>query len=46
MQIADRNHVVIIGADQFSCSWTSQKVAVHYREGDAGKATLISLEIQ
>jgi len=39
MQIADRNHLVIIGADQFSCAWTSQKVAVHYREGDAGKAT-------
>ncbi|HVR22766.1 MAG TPA: tetratricopeptide repeat protein, partial [Candidatus Polarisedimenticolia bacterium] len=46
MHIADRNHVVLIGADQFSCSWTSQKVAVNYREGDTGKATVISLEIQ
>jgi tetratricopeptide (TPR) repeat protein len=46
MQIADRNHVVLIGADQFSCSWTSQKVAVNYREGDTGKATVFSLEIQ
>jgi hypothetical protein len=45
-QIADRNHVVLIGADQFSCSWTSQKVAVNYREGETGKATMISLEIQ
>jgi hypothetical protein len=41
-QIADRTHVVLLGADQFSCSWTSQKVAVNYREGDAGKATVIS----
>jgi Tfp pilus assembly protein PilF len=46
VQIADRNRVVLIGADQFSCSWTSQKVAVNYREGDTGKASLISLEIQ
>jgi tetratricopeptide (TPR) repeat protein len=46
MQIADRNHVVLIGADQFSCSWTSQKVAINYREGDTGIATVISLEIQ
>jgi len=29
-----------------SCSWTSQKVAVHYGEGDTGKASVISLEIQ
>jgi len=46
VQIADRNRVVLIGADQFSCSWTSQKVAVNYREGDTGKASVISLEIQ
>jgi tetratricopeptide (TPR) repeat protein len=46
MQVADRNHVVLIGTDQFSCSWTRQKVAVNYREGDAGKISVISLEIQ
>jgi len=45
MQIADRIRVVLIGADQFSCSWTSRKVAVNYREGDTGRATVISLEI-
>lgn len=46
LQIADRNRVVLIGADRFSCSWTSQKVAVNYREGDTGQASVISLEIQ
>ena len=25
MQIADRNRVVLIGADQFSCSWTTKR---------------------
>ena len=46
MQVEDKRHVVLIGADQFSCSWTKQKVAVNYRVSDVGKMNVISLEIQ
>jgi tetratricopeptide (TPR) repeat protein len=44
--IADRNHLVLIGADEFSCSWNKQKVAVNYRETASGEDSVISLEIQ
>jgi len=46
MKVADRNHLVLIGADEFSCSWSKQKVAVNYRETTNGEASVISLEIQ
>jgi len=45
MKVADRNHMTLIGADQFSCSWLKQKVAVNYRE-NGGEISVISLEIQ
>lgn len=46
LEVADKNHLILIGADQFSCSWSKQKVAVNYRKSDAGKTNVISLEIQ
>jgi tetratricopeptide (TPR) repeat protein len=46
MKVADRNHLILIGADEFSCSWNKQKVAVNYRETEAGEGSVISLEIQ
>jgi Flp pilus assembly protein TadD len=46
MKIADRNHLVLIGADQFSCSWSKRKVAINYRETTEGEASVISLEVQ
>ncbi|MFZ1010338.1 MAG: tetratricopeptide repeat protein [Candidatus Sulfotelmatobacter sp.] len=46
MMVADRNHLVLIGADSFSCSWSNQKVAINYRETNNGEANVISLEIQ
>jgi tetratricopeptide (TPR) repeat protein len=46
IKIADRNHLVLIGADEFSCSWNKQKVAVNYRETANGEGSAISLEIQ
>jgi tetratricopeptide (TPR) repeat protein len=46
MTVADRNHLVLIGADSFSCSWSNQKVAINYRETNDGEANVISLEIQ
>ena len=45
IKVTDKNHVTLIGADQFSCSWLKQKVAVNYREND-GEMSVISLEIQ
>ena len=46
MKVADTNHIILIGADQFSCAWTKQKVAVNYRETSEGEGSVISLEIQ
>jgi len=46
MNVADRNHLVLIGADAFSCDWSKQKVAVNYRETSAGEGSIVSLEIQ
>jgi hypothetical protein len=38
--------MILIGADQFSCAWNKQKVAVNYRETGADSGSIISLEIQ
>ena len=46
LKIADRHHLMLIGADQFSCSWTNQKVAVNYLEDANGETSVILLEIQ
>ena len=46
MKIADRNHLVLIGADAFSCSWEKKKVAVNYHETGSAEGSVISLEIQ
>ena len=46
MHVANTSKAVVIGADQFSCDWKSQRVAVNYRETGEGEADIISLEIQ
>jgi Flp pilus assembly protein TadD len=46
MKVADRNHLILIGADEFSCVWSKKKVAVNYFETGEGEANVISLEIQ
>jgi tetratricopeptide (TPR) repeat protein len=46
MNVADRNHLILIGADQFSCDWHKQKVALNYREAADGEGNVFSLEIQ
>ncbi len=46
MKVGDKSHVILIGADRFSCSWVKQKVAVNYRENETGGISVISLEIQ
>jgi tetratricopeptide (TPR) repeat protein len=46
MKVADTEHLILIGADKFSCSWNKQKVALNYRETSEGEAFVVSLEIQ
>jgi tetratricopeptide (TPR) repeat protein len=46
MSVADRNHLILIGADQFSCDWQKQKVALNYRETAEGEGNVFSLELQ
>ena len=46
MITADYKHLIVIGADEFSCSWSGRKVAVNYRQRQPGQGTLVSLELQ
>jgi Tfp pilus assembly protein PilF len=46
LKIADKHHVIVIGADQLHCAWTMKEVAVNYRQGGTGETDVISLEIQ
>jgi len=42
----DSQRLIVIGADQFSCSWVKQKVAINYRESGENAGDLVSLEVQ
>jgi tetratricopeptide (TPR) repeat protein len=46
LTITDKDQMVLIGEDHFSCSWSKKKVAVNFRQGDSGENSVISLEIQ
>ena len=46
MQVPDSTHVLLIGADTFSCSWSRQKVAINYRETGTGAGRVVSIEVQ
>jgi len=46
MKVADRDHLILIGADEFSCSWNKKKVAINYRETAEGEGSVSSLEMQ
>ena len=46
MHIRDSEHVVLIGADEFSCDWQNKSVAVNYRERQNGEGDVVSLEVQ
>jgi tetratricopeptide (TPR) repeat protein len=46
MQVPDSKHVLLIGAEEFSCAWNNQKVALNYRETSAAVGRVISIEIQ
>jgi tetratricopeptide (TPR) repeat protein len=42
----DSSHMILIGADNFSCQWTNQKVSVNYRDTGENSGDIISLELQ
>jgi len=44
--ITDTNHLVLFGADKFSCSWSKQKVAVNYRDAGNSEGSVVSIEIK
>lgn len=46
MRAADSAHTIVIGADNLSCAWANQKVAVNYRQTGDSQGDVISLEIQ
>ena len=46
LTVSDRNHLIVMGADQFSCAWSKRKVAVNYRTNETGETSVMSLELQ
>jgi tetratricopeptide (TPR) repeat protein len=46
MQVPDSKHVLLIGANAFSCSWSKLKVALNYRETGEGIGKVFSIEVQ
>jgi tetratricopeptide (TPR) repeat protein len=46
LHIGDSKHLVLIGADEFSCDWKNKNVALNYRERQDGDGDVVSLEVQ
>jgi Flp pilus assembly protein TadD len=46
LQVKDSGHVVVIGADNFSCAWKDQSVAVNYRATGETNGDVVSVEVQ
>ena len=46
LHVRDHAHVIVIGADQFSCDWKGKPVAVNFRERPDGEGDVVSVEIQ
>ncbi len=46
MHVGDLKHVVLIGADEFSCDWKNRTVALNYRQRPDGEGDVVSLEMQ
>lgn len=42
----NREKMILIGADEFSCDWKNRDVAVNYRVLGSNSGEVISLEIQ
>jgi tetratricopeptide (TPR) repeat protein len=46
LHIGDSKHMVLIGADEFSCDWKNKSVSLNYRERQDGDGDVVSLEVQ
>jgi tetratricopeptide (TPR) repeat protein len=46
MKVVDSKHVIVIGADEFSCAWSDQKIALNYHDSGEGQGTVMTVEIQ
>ncbi len=46
MHVSDSRHTVVIGADEFSCSWRKERVAVNYHETGDLTGNVVSIEVQ
>jgi Tfp pilus assembly protein PilF len=46
MHVRNREKLILINADQFSCSWSGLEVSVNYRAGGASDGDLATLEIR
>ena len=49
LHVRDRQHVILIGSDQFSCDWKNLPIAANFRDAGEPKANegdVISLELQ
>lgn len=46
MLTPDTKKLLLIGADEFSCSWTNRKVLINYKPGGQADGDLVSLEVQ
>jgi Flp pilus assembly protein TadD len=46
LQVRDSAHVVVIGADNLSCAWKNQNVAVNFRATGEANGDVVSVEVQ
>ncbi len=46
LHIRDSKHVILIGADEFSCDWKNKNVSLNYRVRQDGEGDVVSLEVQ
>jgi len=46
LRAGDYKSVLLIGADDFSCSWRDRKVSVNYKPGGSADGDLVSLEVR
>jgi hypothetical protein len=46
MLVKDTTHVLLMGADAFSCVWKQQRVAINYRATGDTTGDVVSIELQ
>lgn len=46
LHVRDHAHVIVIGANEFSCDWKGKAIAVNFRERPNGEGDVVSVEIQ